>query len=109
MLVGVVQNLVLRVLNFMLKDRAFWNDCTMTNVMYKFIIYLSIFFCLTCFGISFSPPSEAGVKIRQWFKSPGYGFSAWALTPYPGGVNHCQNCTPASEDGLKESPKHVRQ
>jgi hypothetical protein len=31
------------------------------------------------------------------------------LTPNPGDLNHCQNCTPASEDGLKESPKHVRQ
>jgi hypothetical protein len=24
-------------------------------------------------------------------------------------LNHCRSCTPASEDGLKESPKHVRQ
>jgi hypothetical protein len=32
-----------------------------------------------------------------------------ALTPYPGDLNHCRNCTPASEDGLKETPKHVRQ
>jgi hypothetical protein len=31
-----------------------------------------------------------------------------ALTPYPGNLNHCRNCTPASEDGLKESPKHVK-
>jgi hypothetical protein len=29
--------------------------------------------------------------------------------PYSGGLNYCQNCKPASEDGLKESPKHVRQ
>jgi hypothetical protein len=28
---------------------------------------------LTRFGLSFSPPSEAGVQIRQWFKSPAYG------------------------------------
>jgi hypothetical protein len=34
--------------------------------------------------------------------------SAGALTPYPGDYNHCRICTPASEDGLKESPKHVR-
>jgi hypothetical protein len=33
--------------------------------------------------------------------SPEYGVSAWALTPYSGGLNHCQNCTSASEDGLK--------
>jgi hypothetical protein len=32
-----------------------------------------------------------------------------ALTPYPGDLLYCRNCIPASEDGLKESPKHVRQ
>jgi hypothetical protein len=40
-------------------------------------------------------------QFRQWFKSPGYGFSARALTPYRGDLTHCRNCTPASEDGLK--------
>jgi hypothetical protein len=38
----------------------------------------------------------------------GYDVSTWALTPYPGDLNHCQNCAPSSEDGLKESPKYVR-
>jgi hypothetical protein len=56
----------------------------MTNVMHKFLIYLSIYFFLTYFGLSFSPSSEAGVQLRQWFKSPGYDVSARALTPYPG-------------------------
>jgi hypothetical protein len=37
--------------------------------MHKFLIYLSIYFCLTCFGLSFSPSSEAGVQFRQWFNS----------------------------------------
>jgi hypothetical protein len=55
----------------------------MTNVIHKFLIYLSIYFSLTCFGLSFSPSSQAGVQLRQWFKSPGYGVSARALTPYP--------------------------
>jgi hypothetical protein len=55
----------------------------MTNVMHTFLIYLSIYFCLTCFGLSLSPFSEACVQIRQWFKSTGYGVSARALTPYP--------------------------
>jgi hypothetical protein len=42
--------------------------------------------------------------------SPGYDVSARALTSYPGDLNHCRSFfTPASEDGLKESPKHVRQ
>jgi hypothetical protein len=67
--------------------------CTMTNVMQKFLIYLSIYFCFKCFRLFISPSSEVGV----------------ALTPYPGDLNHCRICTPASEDGLKESPKHVRQ
>jgi hypothetical protein len=35
----------------------------MTNIMHKFIIYVSIYFCLTCFGLSFSPSSEAGVQL----------------------------------------------
>jgi hypothetical protein len=81
----------------------------MTNIMKKFLTYLSIYFCLTCFGLSISPSSDAGVQLQQWFKSPGYGVSVWALTSYPGDLNHCQSCTPASEDGLMESPKHVRQ
>jgi hypothetical protein len=80
----------------------------MSNVMHKLLIYLSVYFHLTCFGLSFSQSSQAGVQLRQWFKSPGYGVSARALTPYQEDFNHCRNFTPASEDGLKESPKHVR-
>jgi hypothetical protein len=48
----------------------------MTNLMHKFLIYLSIYFCLACFGVSISPSSETGVQIRQWFKSPVYDVSA---------------------------------
>jgi hypothetical protein len=55
------------------------------------LIYLSLYFCLTCFGLSFS------------------SIMAQTLTPYPGDLNHCRSCTPASDNGLKESPKHVRQ
>jgi hypothetical protein len=54
----------------------------MTNVMHKFLIYLYIYFCLTCFGLSFSPSSAAGVQLRQWFKSAGYGVSARAKRCY---------------------------
>jgi hypothetical protein len=57
-------------------------NCIMTNVIHKFLIYLSIYFCFACFGLSFSPSSEAGVQLRHWFKSPGYGVSALAPTPY---------------------------
>jgi hypothetical protein len=39
----------------------------------------------------------------------GYDISHRALTPYSGDLNHCRRCVPASEDGLKENPKHVRQ
>jgi hypothetical protein len=37
------------------------------------------------------------------------GAEPQALTAYPGDLNHCRNCAPAPEDGLKERPKHVRQ
>jgi hypothetical protein len=75
--------------------------------MHKFLIYLSIYFCLTCFGLSFSPSSKA-VQLQQQFKSAGYGVSACTLTPHPADLNHCRSRTPAFEDGLKESPKQVR-
>jgi hypothetical protein len=54
-----------------------------------------------------SPSSEAGEPLRQWFTAAGSGVRARA--PYPADLNHGRSCTPASEDGLKESPKHVRQ
>jgi hypothetical protein len=73
--------------------------CIMTKVMHKFLVYLSIYFCLTRFGLSFSPTSEAGVQFRQWFRSPGYDVGARALTPDPRHLNHCRSCTPASEVG----------
>jgi hypothetical protein len=46
--------------------------------MHKFLVYFSIYFGLTCFGLTFSPSSEVGVQLRQWFRSPGYGVSARA-------------------------------
>jgi hypothetical protein len=54
----------------------------MANLMHKLfnLLYLSIYFCFTCFGFSLSPSSEAGVQLRQWFKSAGYGVSARART-----------------------------
>jgi hypothetical protein len=41
----------------------------------KLLGVYAIYFCLTCFGLSFSPSSEAGVQLRQWFNTPGYGVS----------------------------------
>jgi hypothetical protein len=43
------------------------SSCMMTKLMHKFLnlFYLSIYFCLTCFGLSFRPSSEAGVQRRN--------------------------------------------
>jgi hypothetical protein len=54
-------------------------NCKMINEMYKFLIY----FCLTCFRLSFSPSSEEGVQLRQWFKSPVKQYS-WGWCQRPG-------------------------
>jgi hypothetical protein len=64
----------------------------MTSVMHKFLIYLSIYFCLTYVGLRFRPSSVAGVQFRQWLKSAGYGDSARALTPYPADLNKLKSC-----------------
>jgi hypothetical protein len=40
------------------------------------VFNLSIYFCLACFWLCFSPSSEAGVQLWQWIKSAGYGVSA---------------------------------
>jgi hypothetical protein len=77
----------------------------MNNVMHKFFIYLSIYFCLTCFGLSFSPSSEPGVQFRQWFSSPGYGASALALTPYLGDFADVAEIQEAVTDELKNVQK----
>jgi hypothetical protein len=47
----------------------------MTNVMSNFFNLLSIYFCLICFGVPFSPSSKADEQFRQWFKFCGYGAS----------------------------------
>jgi hypothetical protein len=49
------------------------------------------------------------VGCYQGWSEMEYGVSARVLKPYPGDLNHCRSCIPASEDGLKEIPKHVRQ
>jgi hypothetical protein len=92
---------VVGTVNFGLK---MYNNQRNTQVFKNLFVYLIL---LTCFGLSFSPSSGAGVHFRQWFKSHGNGVSARALTPYRGALTHCLNCTPAPEDGLKESPKYI--
>jgi hypothetical protein len=64
---------VLRTVNFGIK---LYNDQLNAQVFNLF--YLSIYVCLTCLGLSFGPSSEAD-------------------------LNHCRNCTPASEDGPKRA------
>jgi hypothetical protein len=51
---------VVRTVHFGMK---LYNDQRNAQVL----MYLSIYFCLTCFGFSFSPSSVAGVQLRQWF------------------------------------------
>jgi hypothetical protein len=58
-------------------------NCIMTNVIHKFLIYLYIYFCLTCFGLSFSPSSEAGVQLRR-------GSSLLGMESAPGRWRHAQ-------------------
>jgi hypothetical protein len=78
------------------------------------------------------PPPSAGVKMAGAVTRPVlyesitraraivglynklcFGNWVWCQRPdadtIPRGLNHCRNCTCYSEDGLKESPKHVRQ
>jgi hypothetical protein len=57
-----------------------YNDQRNAQV-FNLFIYLLLPYVFRAF---FSPFSEAGVQFRQWFKSPGYGVSARALTPYVG-------------------------
>jgi hypothetical protein len=75
------------------------SNCIMTNVMHEFLIYLSIYFCLICFGLSFSSSSEAGVQLRQWFKFPVKEHIYKIIKNYK--MINCAFCTPTSEDGLK--------
>jgi hypothetical protein len=87
---------VVRTVHFGMK---LYNDKRNAQVFNLFIY----FFCLACFGLSFSPSSEASVQLRQWFTSPGYGLSARALTPYPGDLNHGRSCTQCLlKKGLKK-------
>jgi hypothetical protein len=65
-----VEFYIIRTAHFVMK---LYND--QRNALAFSLFYLSIFFCLACFGFSFSPFSEARLQLRQWFKSPGYGVS----------------------------------
>jgi hypothetical protein len=78
----------------------------MTNVMHNFLIYLLIYFCHKCFGLSFNPSSEEGGlkesprEREAWFSFPGYGDSDCARMELfhpgpgagtiPGDLNHAE-------------------
>jgi hypothetical protein len=47
------------------------------NVMHKFLIYFSIYFCLTCFRLSFGPSSEAGVHLQLMLVIIQLGTNVW--------------------------------
>jgi hypothetical protein len=64
-----------------------WN-CIVTNIMQMFLIYISLYFYLICFGLSFSPCSEAGLQLRQfffwvWCQRPGADTIPRRLEPLP--------------------------
>jgi hypothetical protein len=78
------------------------------------IIYLAVLFLVQLQGTHQVDVTIELYNDQRNAQSAGYGVSVRAvlsrtLTPYPADLNHCRICTPASEDGLKESPKHVRQ
>jgi hypothetical protein len=81
--------------------------------MHKLLIYLSIYFCLTCFGLSFSPSSDEGAQFRQGFQSPGYGISTQAriellFHPGPGADTIRRRLEPRrSFRPASVMPKHV--
>jgi hypothetical protein len=56
-----------------------YNDQRNAQALNLFV-YLRLPYMFRAF---FYPSSEARVQFRQWFKSAGYGVSAWGLTPYP--------------------------
>jgi hypothetical protein len=72
----------------------------MTSVMHKFLIYL------------FTPALHVSgldlAHLQRQVYNFGSGSSLLGIQ-YEGDLNHCRSCTPAFEDGLKESPNHVRQ
>jgi hypothetical protein len=77
--------------------------------MQKFLIYLSILFS-SALHVSGFLLVHLQRQVYNFDSGPsllGMVLSARVLTPYVGDLNHCRSC--ASEDGLKQSPKHVRQ
>jgi hypothetical protein len=72
------------------------------NLHWLFFIVTTVHFQMKLYK------NQRNAQVFNLFIYSGYGVSARALTTYPGDLNHCRNRTPSSEDGLKESPKHVR-
>jgi hypothetical protein len=83
-----------------------WSVLPWHNVL----INLFIYFCLTCFGLSFSPSSEAGVQFRHWSSLLG-------MVSAPRRWHHTQQDWTTAEvvqytclwRWAKRRPKHVSQ
>jgi hypothetical protein len=69
-------------------------------------VLISAYQCLENKSLFWSPHHFTKFG-HEDFTQVAYGVSAQALTPFPGNLNHCRSCTPASEDGLREIPKYV--
>jgi hypothetical protein len=81
----------------------------MTNVMHKFKFIYLFTSALHVSGFLLAHLQRQMYKIGNGSSLLGMVLAPRALTPYPEDLNHCHSCTPASEDRLKERPKHVRQ
>jgi uncharacterized membrane protein len=77
----------------------------MTNVKHKLLIFRSIYLFIYVFTFVLHVSGFLLAHLQR----RGVNVGARARSPYPGDLDHCRSCAPASEDGLKESPKHVRQ
>jgi hypothetical protein len=76
----------------------------MTNVMHKFVIYL--------FTSALHVSGFLLAHLQRQVYNFGVVQDSWYVSgadTIPRRLEPRRNCTPASEDGLKESPKHVRQ
>jgi hypothetical protein len=80
----------------------------MTNVMHEFLIFFLFISALHVSGFIVAHLHRQVYKLGSGSSLLGMESAPGTLTPYPADLNSCRICTPASEDGLQESPKNVR-
>jgi hypothetical protein len=83
------------------KSISFCNDQLNAQVFKFYFIYL--------FNSALHVSSFLLAHLQRQVYNFGSGSSLLGMVSAPGDLNHCRSCTPACEDGLKESPKHVMQ